>query len=713
MAEYAADAPADGGQPADELSKLATYWISELDAADRDPARQKWVERCENIIKIYRDENGSVRTGSSKGKKRFALFWSSIQTVAPAVYARTPTAVVSRRWRDSDMVGRLASEVLERSLNFSLDSCDFNDVLLGCRDDYLLLAQGTAWVRYVPTMRTVDGQAQAAQIAPDPEAYEVVDWEDVEPDWVHYKDFLHNPARKWKEVRWVARRAFMTRPELVARFPQCGAHVPLNWAPDGSSDAPDDLKKAAVYEIWDRTSGKAIWVCKDYSQQALDARPDPLKLKGFFPCPRPLLGTVGPDSLVPTPDYIYWQDQADEINNLTARIDKLIDALRARGFYNAASGTDLNTLLKSDDNTLIPVESFAVLEDQGGLKGLVDWFPVQQIAEVLKSCFDARRQLINDVFQITGISDIQRGASDPNETATAQGIKASWGSLRVRDRQKELARFARDIIRIMAEVIASRFDAKVLAAMTGVQLLTAEDKQRIIAQQQAQAAAAQQAQQPPVPGAPPVPPPPPMPPIPPQMLALVNLPTWEDVLGILRNPALRAFRIDIETDSTIEPDDQEEKQRRVEFVTAIGQYLANSLPVVQANPAILPVISQGLLFLVRGFRVGREMEDVIERAMDELQQSAQQPQAGQQPNPVDQAKGQAAVLQGQAAMGRVQVEAQRVASDHAVGMGQIQAENNRTMAEAAAATHATIARASAHRLAHEINNNAPMQVQTQ
>jgi hypothetical protein len=44
--------------------------------------------------------------------------------------------------------------------------------------------------------------------------------------------------------------------------------------------------------------------------------------------------------------------------------------------------------------------------------------------------------------------------------------------------------------------------------------------------------------------------------------------------------------------------------------------------VVQAQPAILPVIVQGLMFLVRGFRVGREMEDVIERAMDQLEQGA-------------------------------------------------------------------------------------------
>lgn len=186
-------------------------------------------------------------------------------------------------------------------------------------------------------------------------------------------------------------------------------------------------------------------------------------------------------------------------------------------------------------------------------------------------------------------------------------------------------------------------------------------------------------------------------------------------MGVLQNPALRAFRIDIETDSTIEPNDQLEKQRRIEFVTAVGQYLANSLPVVQATPAILPVITQGLLFLVRGFRVGREMEDTIERAMEQLQGAAGQGAQQQKPGPdpqAEQAKAQAAVLQAQAAQGKVQVEAQRVASDHQIGMAQVQAENARTAADMHVAMHEAVQKAEEKRLVHEINSTAPMQAPT-
>jgi hypothetical protein len=699
MADAAAQPAPDAGS-AETPAVLAARWIAEIEIAEKDKDRQRWLEQCKRILKVYKADQPRQTT-----KKRFALFWSSMQTIAPAIWARTPTAVVTRRFKDADPVGRLASEVLERSANFALDSCDFASVMLGCRDEYLLLAQGSAWVRYVPTMRTEAGAAASEEVTDTPESYEVVDWEEVIPDRVHYEDFLHNPARSWEEVRWVARRVFMTRGELVARFPECGANVPLDWAPEGQDDAPDDLKKGAVYEIWDRISKRAIWICKTYPQQPLDVRSDPLRLKGFFPCPKPVFGTCGPDSIVPTPDFIYWEDQAGEIDKLTTRIDKLIDALRVRGFYSSKHEDDLNQLFKSEDNTLIPVDSWAALGDDGGLKGIIDWYPVQQVAEVLKACFDTRRQLIDDVYQLTGISDIQRGATDPNETAAAQQLKASWGGLRVRDRRKELERFSRDLIRIMSEIIASRFDAKTLAEMTGVDLLpNAQAKAALGQQLQAMAAAP--------PGA--------APPPDPALVMKLGQPTWDDVMGLLRNPALRAFRIDVETDSTIEPNEQVEKASRVEFVQAVGKYLSESLPVVQAQPAILPVITQGLMFLVRGFRVGREMEDVIDRAMEQIQQAAQSaPPPGAQQDPADMAKAQAAqasaqaaVIGAQAKMQANQIEAARVQSDHQIGMAQVGAENARTMAEGHASARAdmldAIHKAADRRAAREAVSEAPL-----
>ena len=719
---------ADPQTPATDDAQLAAQWIAELDAAEKDDARTNWLRRSEKIIKLYTEK----RTTKTTEDKRFSLFWSNIEVLKPATLARVPTAVASRRFKDADPVGRKASEILERALNFSIESYDFADVLFGCRDEFLLLARGVTWVRYIPHIKTQSGQGASVETTDDPEGYEVVEWEETKADYVNYKDFLHNPARQWPEVRWVCRITYLTRPELTDRFGDIGKRVPLDYAPKDKPDAAESQKKAAIYEIWDVTTKRAIWISRGYTEAPLDVRDNPLKLKDFFPCPKPALGTTGPDSIIPTQDYIYYQDQADEIDTLTQRIGQLIDALKVRGFYSASAETDLNTLLSSDNNTLIPVDSWAALGDKGGLKGIIEWMPIDIIALTIKACIETRKEIIADIYQVTGISDIQRGDTDPDETAAAQQLKASFGSSRVHERKKEMARLARDTLQIKAEIIASRFDWQTLTQMTDVQLLSNAEKVELQQQMQAFQQAQQIAQQPPQPGMP-AQPQPPMPPAPdPKQVALLSEPSSDDVMALLRNPMLRAFRIDIETDSTVEPNDQEEKQRRIEFVQAVGKFMAESLPVVQAQPAMLPVITQSLLFLIRGFRVGREMEDVIEQALDKLSDSAAPQQQPNGPDPqAEQMKAQAAttnaqanVMKAQAAQGHLQVEGMKVQSQHAIGMAQVQAENLRTHADtqvahdANAIDHAqgiaaVIQKATERREMREMNSAKPIEANTQ
>jgi hypothetical protein len=62
--------------------------------------------------------------------------------------------------------------------------------------------------------------------------------------------------------------------------------------------------------------------------------------EGFFPCPKPAFGTLRPNSLIPIPDYVYYQDQAEEIDDLTDRIANLLDSLKLVGFYPAGPSTE-------------------------------------------------------------------------------------------------------------------------------------------------------------------------------------------------------------------------------------------------------------------------------------------------------------------------------------------------------------------------------------
>lgn len=658
----------------------AGYWIEQVQKSEKwlDP----YLERCRSITRRYRNETaGAVSRPLVEDIRRFALLWSNVQTLAPTIYARTPQAVVTRRYNDDDDVtARQAAEIMERGANFSNEQYDFDGKMRLCRDDFLLFARGQMWVRYVPHFKALQPETQGALVkdgdvqvsgSEDASNEEVLDYEEVCQDHVANDDWGHNPARTWAGVWMVWRRVPMTREQLVERFgEELGGAIPLDFknpegegqGPSGTDDGKINSNTAAIYEIWDKRGRRAVWISKGYTAGVLDERPDPLGLDDFFPCPRPLSGTLAPDSAIPVPDFVYYQDQAREIDELTARIDSLTDALKVRGFHNASAGVDLNNLFNAANSTLIPVPGWESLKEGGGARGLIEWFPIDQVIEALKACVELRDQLIQDVYQLTGIADILRGESDPSETATAQRIKGQWGSLRVRDKQKEMARFARDVIRIKAQIIAEKFQPETLALMTGAKLfpddaakqqaqlqLQAEAQRAQIAAQQAQA----MGQEPPPPFEPP-----------PELVEMLEAPTWEAVTALMRDNALRGFEIDIETDSTIEPDEQEAKTQLIEFMGAVTNMLTGALPVLQAFPAAAPIYGEALKEGARVFRVSRSMEEAVEKVFEQVaQMPPAAPEGEAAPPPPDPAEQQAKLITAQAKAQDSQTYAQQVQVD--------------------------------------------------
>jgi hypothetical protein len=675
--------------------QCAQKWIAEIGISER--AQRKWLERAKKITRRYKDEN---RAEADTGKRRFAILWANTETTKPAIYARSPQPVVSRRFDDDDPVARLASEVLERSLATSIELQDLDGRLKECRDDFALIGRGQTWERYVPThgpeivpelelqvISSGDGQegevegyedSEGNRLAPDDERiqrrddgsaymagepYRPVTYEESVTDYVNWEDFGHSVARTWNEVTYVWRRVYLSREQLKKRFgDNLGSLVPLDWGPvqQGQRDLENQYqRKAAVYEIWDITTKKVYWISKSWSSRPLDERDDPLGLEGFFPCPRPLLATTANDSVIPVPDFVYYQDQAEEIDKLTARIGELQDALKVRGFYAADQKTNLNTLFNASNNMLIPVPDWITMKEGGGVRGNIEWYPIDQVVNALNAIIDQRQRLINDVYEITGIGDILRGMNDPRATATAERLKGAWGTLRIRTKQVEMMRFARDVLRIKAEVIAEKFDPETLKQISGVKIPTAAEKQQVQAQveqgaQQYQMAVqqAQLAQQPP----------PPQPEIPPEMQAILSSPTWEDVIALMRDNAGRQFRIEVETDSTIEPDEAEQKASAIEFTTALGQFITQWGPQVAAQPALAPLAAGVLGFVIRRFRAGRELEALVEQTMQKImaqpppQEQAEAPD--KTPVEVQQLKNAQEQMKQQAEDGRAQLEAQ-------------------------------------------------------
>lgn len=710
------DNPASGFG-AEEKAK-AQRLITELNASEK--YWKPYWDRCNRILTRYEQDKEKAETTPTR--RRFAVLWANTETLKPHCYAKVPKAVVLRTNQDDGPVFRIAAEVLERGINFSLECYDFDQVLKDIRDEFLLLAKGQPWIRYVPTLEPAEqtpavdtpppaededskdakkgqkGKKPVATAAPEDEQppAEVLKYEEVVCDHVAYDDWGTNACRKWEEARLVWRRVYMSRPALKRRFTKkvpgtnltVGALVALDWKPEGSTDANrEDFGKAIIYEVWDRDEGCAYWINKGFPNAPLDERVDPLGLKDFFPCPKPAMGTTSPRRIFPTPDLAYYQDQAEELDDLSGRIAILVKAVRMVGFYAGDSKIDLQKVFRSAaDNDLVPVDSWAKWMEKGGIKGLVEWVPVDMVMRVVEALRKEREAVLQVIYQITGISDIMRGATDPRETAAAQGIKTTWGSSRVRDKQKEMERFCRDVMRLKGEVIAKKFSIDTYKAMTGIKLLTREEKtafEGLIAQHQQQAAMMQAQQPPPQPGAPPAAPQqPPPPPLPPGVEELMAKPTWEDVDELLKSDDLRNFRIDIESDSTVEPDQMNDKKDAGEFATAFGTLIGQSLPVMQAFPPFAKIVSVAAKKLAAKYNFGREMEEVIEQVMDLAANQQPAPPQGQQKTG-GKSPEELAIMQESNAIKREQVKGDLANSqmDAQTNAASVAAERERTASE--------------------------------
>ena len=65
-----------------------------------------------------------------------------------------------------------------------------------------------------------------------------------------------------------------------------------------------------------------------------------------------------------------------------------------------------------------------------------------------------------------------------NETLGAQQLKTQYGSTRIRDKQQELVRLARDLVEITSEIITEKFDPVTIIEMSQTQLPTQQMKQQ-------------------------------------------------------------------------------------------------------------------------------------------------------------------------------------------------------------------------------------------
>jgi len=662
-------------------------WLDEIkDAKKREDDFRKDGER---VLKIY----GAEKNDSTP----FNILFSNTETLLPALYSAVPRPVVNRRFKDEDPTGKASATAGQRALEFLLDTNvdgyeTFDEAMNHCVLDALLPGRGVATVKYDAKVEGPEGQERKT-------------WEIVCCETRSWNRVYFGYARKWSKVPWIAYEEYIDRPEAERLFGKdIAAKLKYSEGEDGEDEgehrqsADQNLggkKTTLIYQIWDKDGGRVVrWLSPGYADGLLKVDPDPLQLTGFFNCPKPMAFVAKSSDLIPVAMYKIYENQAEELNRLTQRIRAVVGALRARGIYDSELGGDLDRLMKEGDAILIPSDKTSSLAAEKGLQNAIWFMPIDVLTNTLTQLYQAREQCKRVIYEITGISDILRGSTVASETATAQNIKSQWGTMRLKRLQKEVQRYARDVLRMMLEIAGTKFSEATWAGMTGLPFLTGEQRQQAeqmgTALQQAMAQGAQvppEAQQ--------------------QLQQALAMPVWPQVLELLQNDMQRAYRIDIETNSTVEPEAVEDQKNIAELMNALAQYLNGVGPLVAKGVMPMEVAQSMLLAITRRFRFGTDIEDYIKQMKAPPPEDDGKAAAAQEAQQ-KQAEMQAQLQQAQADR---QLEVQKVQAEGQMQMMQMRADSERESMRLQAQHEAAVAKLEAQYAIDQAKLSAQKQIE--
>ena len=530
---------------------LVEEWLKKINEAEKVYA--KYYELVDETRDFYKDSKGS-----KSGK--YNIFWSSVETLKPFLYFKQPKFYVERSNKNAGKAEKLACEMLENALKWDLEQFDFDSVIKYARNDFLISGAGIVWEQYKPVIET-----QPDPLDPESEIA-VKTGEKVESVYLDPRYFLTDTDRVgvWEDVTWIARKIYMDREAAEEEFDE-------EFSENGGG-----RKDVCIYEIWDKTSGKIYWLSRAVADKFLKVSDNLLNVNGFFPCPKPIFATMTNNSIIPVPDYCMIREMLNELNGINSRMKLTMQALKVSGAYDNAF-PELADIL-SKDVTLVSVADFTRLKENGGIRGVIDFMPIEQYVTALEQLAARRQDIVGQIYEVTGVSDIMRGNSDPSETATAVTKKTNFGTLRNQDRQNDMQRFLCDLLRIKAEIICEHFSEDTL-----VQFVEDEAEQQY----------------------------------------------FTAALSILRQDKTRNLTFGIETDGVF--DQEAENAKALETVKTISDIIQSAFGVVSQQPALLPLYRKMVESVVIGMPNARQYQNVLEQVFARIEQELSQPEPEQQP----------------------------------------------------------------------------------
>ncbi len=580
------------------MTDTAEFWKKELTAAEK--RQEDFWKAGGKIDERFKDErSGENITERNYGDDiafRLNLFHANVETQISMLFGRIPKTDVSRRFADpNDDLARIASELLQRQLNTSIQAPGSNDsdIFRACLQDRLIPGLGIARVRYV--FETITMQERIAEkdengetIVREVDNPQISD-EQVPIEYVYWKDFRWGFGRIWSQVKWVSFDTYLDKKEAEERF---GEEVvkklefkikPISEDGDTDNSKSDPRNRAKITEIWHKPTRQVHWYSKDCTE-LLDTKDDPLGLTGFFPCPEPLTTNCTSKMYLPTADFKIAQDLYNYIDTVQTRISIITRAVKVTGVYDASSQEIKRMFDEGNDNELIPVSNWAMFAEKQGLKGQVDWLPLEEIVGALTKLQELRNEAIQLLYEITGMSDIIRGHSEQYTGVGQDQIKAKFASVRMQHVQDDFARFISDLMRLRAEIITKHFEPQTIFIQSSAKYLMEE----------------------------------------PNMI--------QQAVGLLKSEQENwMWQVEVKPENVALLDYGQIKSERVEFLTAMSQFLS-SVTGGNMPPVVMPFLLELMRWGLAGFKGSQQIEGVLDKAIKAVMEQMKQPQQ-QPPNP--------------------------------------------------------------------------------
>lgn len=583
------------------------YWTNEI--AHSNKMLRDWKTKGLKIVARYLDDRPQYSERDSTRLFRLNMFHRNVKTQMAMMYSHLPTIDVARTQQDAnDDQARVAGDILERLLNLDVQNKaeDYDTVLKSTLEDRLLPGLGCARVRYeVETEEVTNAEVKDSAGFVVAEAYTEtkVVMEDAPIDYYYWQDVKWGWCRGWADMPWLSYRNYLTKEEATVRFGEEKAKS-LQYKKQkvgqdeglGRQEDNSNTNKAEVEEIWCKITKKVYWFsvgCADL----LDTKEDPLGLRGFYPSPPFFMANPTTTLYKPTPDYHLAQDLYNEVDVLQTRIAIITEAVKVVGVYDASSEEIQRMFKEGFENDMLPVDNYAMFAEKGGVKGVIDWFPTEEVASVLTHLIAVRDQTLALLQNVTGMADVMQGQLQNQYEGVGQSqIKAQASSAVIQTLQEQFATFVSDLMQIKAEVICKHFDPETIITQSNI-------------------------------------------------LYSQNAEEAPQAVELLKQPEMANLRIEIRPESIAMIDYAKLKQERTEFLTAFSTFLQSSAPLIEAKPESLPFLLQMLQWTMSGYKGSNEIEGVLDKM---VQQAQQQPQEQEEDPEAAKAQGEVQKIEAKA-----------------------------------------------------------------